>query len=145
MSEFKRIQPAEVPALLEQGYVYLDVRSEPEFEQGHVPGALNVPLMHAGPGGMTPNPDFSSVVERCFARHEKLIVGCRSGARSLRAARMLIESGFCELCELETGFEGARDAFGRLKPGYAKLGLPIATGRPPGRSYEDVQRRRPGG
>jgi rhodanese-related sulfurtransferase len=145
VDELQRISPEQVGPLLDQGYVYLDVRSEPEFEQGHVPGALNVPLMHQAAGGMTANAEFMQVVEGSFAKHEKLIVGCKSGARSQRAARMMLEAGFRRLCELETGFDGSRDAFGRVKPGYARLGLPIETGKPSGQAYQDVkQRRSPG-
>ena len=29
-----------------EGYTYVDVRSIPEFEQGHPEGAVNVPLLH---------------------------------------------------------------------------------------------------
>jgi rhodanese-related sulfurtransferase len=43
MSEIKSVSPEQAQSLLD------DVRSEPEFEQGHVPGAVNVPLMHMGP------------------------------------------------------------------------------------------------
>ncbi len=43
--EIKRITPEQAKELLDsnQGYVYLDVRTVPEFEAGHVPGAKNVP------------------------------------------------------------------------------------------------------
>ena len=59
--ETKRISPAEAKALLDEGYVYVDVRSIPEFDAGHPRGAYNVPLNHQGPNGMQPNPDFLAV------------------------------------------------------------------------------------
>ena len=50
MADLKRISPAEAQALVAEGWVYLDVRSEPEFAAGHPVGAHNVPLQHVGPG-----------------------------------------------------------------------------------------------
>jgi rhodanese-related sulfurtransferase len=133
------VSPEEASTLLEQGYVYVDVRSQPEFEQGHVPGALNVPLMHMGPGGMVPNPEFLTVMEGAFDRSESLIVGCKAGSRSRRAAEMLVKAGYQDIADLTTGWEGSRDAFGRVAPGWSKKGLPIETGNPSGQGYEDVK------
>ncbi len=46
----KRVTPPEAAALLAEGWIYLDVRSIPEFDLGHPTGAVNVPLLHhAGP------------------------------------------------------------------------------------------------
>jgi len=143
LSEIKPVSPEEAAQLLESGWVYVDVRSEPEFEAGHVPGALNVPLMHRGPGGMTPNAEFSSVMERAFGKDEKLIVGCRSGGRSRRAAEMLRQAGFSTVCDMFSGWEGSRDAFGRVVPGWAAKGMPAESGQPEGQSYEAVKNRRP--
>ena len=41
-------------------YTYIDVRSIPEFENGHPVGAHNVPLLNldSRTGQMQPNPDF---------------------------------------------------------------------------------------
>ena len=50
----KTVTPEEAKALLDQGYVYVDVRSEQEFESGHPAGALNVPISFMGPGGLEP-------------------------------------------------------------------------------------------
>jgi rhodanese-related sulfurtransferase len=143
MSEVKRVSPERAAELLEQGYVYVDVRSEPEFEQGHVPGALNVPLMNLGTPGMTENPDFLAVFEAAFGKSEPLLLGCRSGNRSLRAAKLLLARGYSEVCELETGFEGTKDAFGRRVPGWTGRGLPVEKGTPAGGAYADVKGRRP--
>src|SRR5262249_40526449 len=83
----KRVSPEEARDLMHQdGYVYVDVRSVPEFEAGHPIGAYNVPLMHPGPQGMVPNPDFMSVMQQSFAKDRKIVVGCQAGGRSLRAA-----------------------------------------------------------
>ncbi len=143
MSGIRNVTPEEAAELLEAGYAYLDVRSEPEFEQGHVPGAFNVPLMHLGPGGMTPNGEFMQVVGSAFGKEEKLVVGCRSGGRSRRAAELMAAAGFSELADLAAGWEGARDPFGRVTPGWSKKDLPVETGKPAGQSYTDVKQRKP--
>ena len=65
----RRISPGEARELIEkEGYVYVDVRSVPEFESGHPEGAYNVPLLHMGPAGMTPNPEFLSVMQQRFPK-----------------------------------------------------------------------------
>ena len=139
----RSVSPEEAAALLAEGYVYVDVRSEPEFEAGHVPGALNVPLLHAGPGGMTANPEFLPVMQEAFGKGEKLIVGCKAGGRSKKAADQLAQAGFTELTDMSAGWDGSRDAFGRLVPGWSKQGLPVEPGTPPGQAYADVKQRKP--
>lgn len=132
MANIKRVSPSEAMRLMgEEGYVYLDVRSEPEFSAGHPAGAHNLPLMEAGARGLTPNPHFLTVAEAVFARETKIIVGCRSGQRSLRAAEMLIASGFVEVIDQRAGYDGARDAFGQvIEEGWSNVGLPCAQEAP---------------
>jgi rhodanese-related sulfurtransferase len=139
----RSVSPEEAAALLAAGYVYVDVRSEPEFEAGHVPGALNVPLLHAGSGGLTPNPDFLSVMQQAFGAGEKLIIGCKAGGRSKKAADQLAQAGFSELADMSAGWDGSRDAFGRVVPGWSEQGLPVETGKPAGQAYADVKQRAP--
>jgi len=141
VAEIKQVSPEEAQDLLQQGYVYVDVRSEPEYEQGHVPGALNVPLNQRSMGRMTPNPDFLTVMKNAFAPDERIVVGCGSGPRSAKAAQMLAEAGFTEIVELGVGFDGKRDAFGRIDPGWSRKGLPVEKGNTPGGVYEDVKQR----
>jgi rhodanese-related sulfurtransferase len=130
MSDIQRVSPAEAKRLCDDdGYVYVDVRSVPEFEAEHPQGAYNVPLMHAGPGGMTSNPDFVKVVEATFAKDAKLVLGCRGGNRSLRALQLLQQRGFTRLVDQRAGFDAARDAFGGVtEPGWKSAGLPVSTG-----------------
>lgn len=115
--------------MLSEGYVYVDVRSVPEFDEAHPAGAYNVPVMHAGAGGMSPNPDFLPVMERTFSKDAKLVLGCRSGQRSMRAADMLAAAGYTDLIDVQTGFDGTRDSFGRVvAQGWRGEGLPIESG-----------------
>jgi rhodanese-related sulfurtransferase len=135
------LSPEEAQAALAEGYVYVDVRSEPEFEEGHVPGALNVPISHREGSSFVPNPEFQAVMEAAFPKDARLLIGCKSGGRSLKAVGVLKNAGFSDLIELRTGFDGGKDAFGRPEPGWSKKGLPIETGAPAGQAYADVKQR----
>ena len=137
----KRVSPAEARDLIDkQGYVYVDVRSVPEFAAGHPTGAYNVPLMNMGPGGMSPNPDFMTVMAT-FPKDAKLVVGCKAGGRSARAAAMLEAAGYTNVIDQRAGFEGAPDpATGRIaEPGWRPAGLPVATSPLPDRTYEALR------
>lgn len=142
MPNITRISPDEAYELMKkEGYIYLDVRSEPEYAAGHPTGAQNVPLLHAGPGGMTPNPDFLAVVSAAYPKDQKLIVGCKAGGRSLRAAEIMIGAGFAAVIDQRAGFDGARDAFGRVaEPGWAPAGLPVEASTPGG-SYAELKKK----
>lgn len=132
----KRVLPEEAAQLVKDGWTYLDVRSIPEFEQGHPVGAANVPLLHFLGGRMSPNPDFQSVVEASFSKNTKLVVGCKSGGRSLQAAGLLAAAGYAELVDMRGGFAGERDGMGRVScAGWADSGLPVATAAEPDKSY----------
>lgn len=139
----KSVSTQETAELLEQGAVFVDVRSEPEFEAGHVPGSINVPLLHMGAAGLVPNPEFMDVMQRAFGKQEKLVMGCRSGQRSLRAAEMLVSAGYSDVANLMTGFEGTRDAFGRMLPGWRLESRPVETGATEGARYADAKQRSP--
>ena len=140
----KSVSPEQAHELIQQGAVYVDVRSEPEFEQGHPPGALNVPIAHLGPSGMTPNPEFLEVMQKAFDKGERLIVGCKAGGRSRRAAEQLEKAGFADISDMAAGWDGSRDAFGRPLAGWSKRPLPIETGAPGGQRYDDVKSRQQG-
>jgi len=136
MADTKRVSPKEAQALLKDGYVYVDVRSEEEFAAGHPAGAYNVPLMFMGGGGMQPNPAFAEVMKALFPRETKIVVGCKAGARSLRAAGLLVQEGYTEIVDQRAGWDGARDPFGQLSErGWGPAGLPAESGQPSGRSY----------
>jgi rhodanese-related sulfurtransferase len=85
----RSISTDEAEELVEDGTAFVDVRTEEEFNDGHVPGAVNVPVSLSGPGGMQPNPDFLSIMEVCFNKDEPIVVACKAGSRSLRAAQAL--------------------------------------------------------
>lgn len=141
MSNSKLVSPEEAQRLLLNGYTYVDVRSEPEFVMGHVPGAYNVPLQRVEGDRLVDNPEFSSVMAALFRTTDPLLIGCRSGGRSHVALERLNQAGFSDLRELARGFLGTRDAFGRRLPGWVQAGLPVEEGTGEGRSYPALLER----
>jgi len=138
----KRVSPEEARDLIEKdGWLYVDVRSAPEFEAGHPTGAYNVPLLHRGPGGMSPNPDFLPTMEKTFPRDAKIVVGCQSGGRSLQAASMLLAAGYGSVVDQRAGFGGTVGPGGRPEPGWGPKGLPTSRTAEPGRSFEELRSR----
>ena len=137
---WKSLDPRAAKALLdgEQGWSYLDVRTEPEFRAGHATGAWNVPVMVRDPAGrMAPNPEFVAVVKRHLPPGSRLVVGCASGVRSMRACDALAAAGYAELVNLSSGFQGRFDESGGLvEPGWKGCGLPCESATPEERSYE---------
>ena len=138
-----RISPAEAHAKMNgEAFAYVDVRTEEEFAAGHPSGAFNVPLMVAGAGGLEPNPDFVAVMERAFAKDAPIIVGCKMGGRSARAASALAVAGFTRVLDQRAGWDGSRGSFGELtEPGWSRSSLPAETGSPGERSYEALRAR----
>jgi len=139
----RRISPGEARELIEkEGYVYVDVRSVPEFESGHPEGAYNVPLLHMGPAGMAPNPDFLSVMQHRFPKDTKLVVGCKSGGRSLRAVQVLESAGYAQVVDQRAGFDGAMDFLGRVvEPGWRPAGLPSTAESDAEHSWDGLKQR----
>jgi rhodanese-related sulfurtransferase len=140
----KRIEPKEAAELLAEGWAFVDVRSIPEFEQGHPKGAYSIPLLHFEQGrGMMPNPDFAAVVQAVFGADDKLVLGCRSGRRSLRAAEMLVKVGYSSVVDMRGGYDGERDPAGGVTcPGWVECQLPVTDNAEPGRTYKELEAKK---
>jgi rhodanese-related sulfurtransferase len=131
----------------DQSIVYLDVRTVPEFEAGHPPKALNIPVVLPDPAlrKMTPNPDFLATVEAHLPKDAKIIVGCMSGGRSQFAAEVLEDAGYQNVANMQGGYGGARDQMGRLLvPGWQDCGLPAEAGDGGPGSYESMLKKSQG-
>ena len=71
------------------------------------------------------NTQFVKDVERLLNKDAAIITMCRSGVRSVRAARALGAAGFTNVYNMLTGFEGGTDNSGyRTKNGWKVDGLP---------------------
>jgi rhodanese-related sulfurtransferase len=136
--------PEEAYTLLRQGYRYIDVRTEPEFADGHPAFAVNIPVAVPDPRTrqMVINPEFLSVVEAHFAKDTKIILGCQSGGRSQRAAELLAQAGYAQVVNMQGGFGGLRDQTGRtVVPGWNECGLPICKDCSPNDTYATLRGR----
>jgi rhodanese-related sulfurtransferase len=74
------VGPEQAQVLLGEGAVLLDVREPDEWAAGHAPGAVHVPLGQLG-ARLAEIPSGT------------VVVVCRSGARSARAAAALLGAG----------------------------------------------------
>jgi rhodanese-related sulfurtransferase len=138
MGDIERISPADASVRLSNGWAYVDVRTVEEFEAGHPAGSQNVPwLLQNGS-----NPDFIRAMEAVFARDAKIVLGCKSGVRSLTATRALVAAGFTNVVDQRAGWDGSRSPFGQvLEKGWLQLALPREEGAPAGRSWSNLHSR----
>ncbi|HUW97917.1 MAG TPA: rhodanese-like domain-containing protein [Acidiferrobacter sp.] len=81
-----------------QGGVVLDVREAAEFQSGHIPRAINIPLGEV----MSRGPELKKFKER------PVIICCASGSRSARAAAVLKKDGFTSVHNLAGGVSAWR-------------------------------------
>ena len=104
--------------------VLVDVRTDAEREWvGFVPGALAVAWKQWP--GMVMNPAFDEGVRQAGADGKKLVMLCRSGVRSIAAAKRATELGL-EAYNILEGFEGDPDAQAQRghRGGWKRQGLP---------------------
>jgi rhodanese-related sulfurtransferase len=139
----KEITPQQAHDILkaDASVVYIDVRSQLEFANGHPQGAVNIPVALPDPArGMAMNPDFVKVVEANFPHEKKIIVGCQAGPRSTAAAGFLQQAGFQDISNMLGGFGGMRDPTGTVTaPGWAASALPVSSDNGEGISYESLK------
>ena len=104
--------------------VLVDVRTDAEREWvGFVPGA--VPLAWKQWPGMALNPGFDAGVKAAAPAGQKVMLLCRSGVRSIAAAKRAAELGV-EAYNILEGFEGDPNPEGHrgLLAGWRQRGLP---------------------
>lgn len=108
--------------------VLIDVRSDAEREWvGFVPDALAVAWKQWP--GMVMNPDFDAAVASAGSSGRKLLFLCRSGVRSIAAAKRAAALGF-ESYNILEGFEGDPDSSAHrgMRGGWRFHGLPWRQG-----------------
>ncbi len=104
VGEVPRVAPSAAPAwIAEHDAVVLDVREPDEYVAGHVPAAVSIPQA-----------ELAVQLPR-LPRDRDVLVACRSGARSLGAARFLRALGYDRVANLDDGTLGWVDAGNRLE------------------------------
>jgi phage shock protein E len=76
---------ANIGNLILRGALVIDVRTETEFDGGHAPGSVNIPL-----------DQLQQNISR-LNKNKPIITCCASGIRSATARRILINNGFAEV------------------------------------------------
>lgn len=78
----------------------VDVRTPEEFEEGHIPGSVNIDVMTGR---------FSEEALRLLDKARPVAVYCRSGNRSKDAARMLSMMAY-DVVELDKGYNAWKES-----------------------------------
>jgi len=115
-----RTSPAVAREWLDQGALVIDVRSEAEFQERHLPGAINIPLGRLG----------DEIARHAPNKEQPLVLHCRSGARSGMGTKALKKLGYSHVLNLgsygsaenvvrtanEPGAAGGRTDSGKTAP-----------------------------
>ena len=90
-ASYDQISGAEAKALMdsESGYIILDARTQEEYDEGHIPGAIMIPEYEIAERAEKELPD----------KDQLILVYCRSGRRSKIAAEELVKLGYTNVKE----------------------------------------------
>ena len=88
---YRQVNMDEAITMMEEGsgYIILDVRTPGEFEEKHIPGAINVANETIGTDEIPELPD----------KDQLILVYCRSGNRSKQASEKLVALGYTNIVE----------------------------------------------
>ena len=89
--DYEQISSDQAKALMdsESEYIIIDARTEAEYAEGHIPGAILIPEYEISEQAETKLPD----------KDELILVYCRSGRRSKIAAEELVKLGYTNVKE----------------------------------------------
>ena len=88
---YRQITMDEAVAMMkeEQNYIILDVRTAAEFDEKHIPGAINIPNETIG----------TDAIPALTDQDQLILVYCRSGNRSKQASEKLVKLGYTNIVE----------------------------------------------
>ena len=87
----KHVSMNDIVQIMEENenYIILDVRTQAEYNQGHIPNAICIPNETID----------ENVVNKLPDKNQMILVYCRSGNRSKQAAEKLKKLGYTDLIE----------------------------------------------
>ena len=88
---YRQINMGEAITMMEEesDYIILDVRTAAEFDEKHIPSAINIPNEAIGTDAIPELPD----------KDQLILVYCRSGNRSKQASEKLVALGYTNIVE----------------------------------------------
>ena len=86
---YRTIASNEAMSLIATGAIIVDVRTAEEYNEGHISGAINIPV--------------DNISEITYDKDAKIIVYCASGVRSATAAKTLVDAGYTNIYNLDGG------------------------------------------
>ncbi|MDQ1256733.1 MAG: hypothetical protein QG656_1333 [Candidatus Hydrogenedentes bacterium] len=89
-----KVTVEEAHTLWKDGLFVLDVRTVAEFEGGHIPKAVNIPVAELR----------ARIGEIAHVKPDGILVYCASGSRSRSAAVILVDEGFSGVRDMSAGF-----------------------------------------
>jgi rhodanese-related sulfurtransferase len=114
------VDAGRVASLAAAGERVIDVRSQGEYEAGHIPGAENVPL------------DQLQTAMQSWDKTQPLVVYCATGARSAQAVSILQSAGFGTIHHFAEGMvawtgdtEGGAGSSARQPPTQKPTATPV--------------------
>lgn len=93
-NQINEISFAELKDMVSKGAVLIDVRSPQEFNEGHLPGAINIPEY-----------EIRRVKNEMPKLNQQIVVYCQYGGRSRNAYSMLKKMGYTNVYSLKGGLE----------------------------------------
>ena len=94
--KFQTITPDEAAEMMAtgSGYVIVDVRGKEEYDKGHIPGAINVPI-----DSLKQDIRNNEAIPELADKKKVYMIYCRSGRRSNEAAKLLSSFGYKHIYE----------------------------------------------
>ena len=88
---YEQIDGAKAKALMdsESGYIIIDARTQSEYDEGHIPGAILIPEYEIA----------DRAEKELHDKNQLILVYCRSGRRSKIAAEDLVKLGYTNVKE----------------------------------------------
>lgn len=96
----KDVSPQQAAEMQRQSSLIVDVRENDEWNAGHIAGAIHIPLSEIS----------NRLNELEKYKNAPVIMQCRSGVRSAKAANLLAKSGFMQIYNMEGGLNAWQDA-----------------------------------
>lgn len=113
MSEIVNLSIDEQQNAIKEGVAYVDVRTASERAEGYVEGSkFFIPLHNEENGSkVLREDDWKNDFQNQFPdKEQKIILGCRSGGRSMMAANMAKSLGYTNIHNATGGYSGWVDA-----------------------------------